>query len=272
MYFLFRSRLRFSSSKITPVLSVSEAHDRIVYSVREGSAVSSDSSLWSFRDPNHCHVWMLAWNYPRAQSCGCCSLVPTRQAFAEGQWAALVVPLDRASCKSGGGGAVWAGETVVLTLWCFYRPLAPYHWLLWSPSSRSRRSCWRQSPAKLLRVREAEKLRNAPHRRMQTGWARRSRGYIQTQTQVSSALFRALSPGTAAAACWEPARSAHRVLSTRSWSHAWCTFIKEKASRVFSSPVRRSLLLLEANWVLAWFCHCRSSPWCTCCSYFRDTS
>ncbi|NWT90805.1 SNX19 protein, partial [Lanius ludovicianus] len=35
-----KSRLRFSSSKITPVLSVSEAHDRIVYSIREGSAVS----------------------------------------------------------------------------------------------------------------------------------------------------------------------------------------------------------------------------------------
>uniref|UniRef100_A0A8C9UDD3 Sorting nexin-19 n=1 Tax=Serinus canaria TaxID=9135 RepID=A0A8C9UDD3_SERCA len=37
-----KSRLRFSSSKITPVLSVSEAHDRIVYSIREGNAVSSD--------------------------------------------------------------------------------------------------------------------------------------------------------------------------------------------------------------------------------------
>ncbi|NXG64180.1 SNX19 protein, partial [Hemiprocne comata] len=40
-----KSRLRFSSSKITPVLSVSEAHDRIVYSVREGSAVSGTLSL-----------------------------------------------------------------------------------------------------------------------------------------------------------------------------------------------------------------------------------
>ncbi|NWX48771.1 SNX19 protein, partial [Steatornis caripensis] len=40
-----RSRLRFSSSKIAPVLSVSEAHDRIVYSVREGSAVSGTLSL-----------------------------------------------------------------------------------------------------------------------------------------------------------------------------------------------------------------------------------
>ncbi|XP_041336484.1 sorting nexin-19 isoform X3 [Pyrgilauda ruficollis] len=40
-----RSRLRFSSSKITPVLSVSEAHDRIVYSVREGNAVSGTLSL-----------------------------------------------------------------------------------------------------------------------------------------------------------------------------------------------------------------------------------
>ncbi|NWV84476.1 SNX19 protein, partial [Dasyornis broadbenti] len=40
-----KSRLRFSSSKITPVLSVSEAHDRIVYSVREGGAVSGSLSL-----------------------------------------------------------------------------------------------------------------------------------------------------------------------------------------------------------------------------------
>ncbi|NXW64740.1 SNX19 protein, partial [Eurystomus gularis] len=40
-----KSRLRFSSSKITPVLSVSEAHDRIVYSIREGSAVSGTLSL-----------------------------------------------------------------------------------------------------------------------------------------------------------------------------------------------------------------------------------
>uniref|UniRef100_A0A8C5TKV5 Sorting nexin-19 n=1 Tax=Malurus cyaneus samueli TaxID=2593467 RepID=A0A8C5TKV5_9PASS len=39
-----KSRLRFSSSKITPVLSVSEAHDRIVYSIREGS-VSGTLSL-----------------------------------------------------------------------------------------------------------------------------------------------------------------------------------------------------------------------------------
>ncbi|KAM9269275.1 sorting nexin-19 [Morus bassanus] len=42
-----KSRLRFSSSKIAPVLSVSEAHDRIVYSVREGSAVSGTLSLAS---------------------------------------------------------------------------------------------------------------------------------------------------------------------------------------------------------------------------------
>ncbi|XP_063273734.1 sorting nexin-19 [Prinia subflava] len=40
-----KSRLRFSSSKITPVLSASEAHDRIVYSIREGSAVSGSLSL-----------------------------------------------------------------------------------------------------------------------------------------------------------------------------------------------------------------------------------
>ncbi|NXR40149.1 SNX19 protein, partial [Zosterops hypoxanthus] len=40
-----KSRLRFSSSKITPVLSASEAHDRIVYSIREGTAVSGSLSL-----------------------------------------------------------------------------------------------------------------------------------------------------------------------------------------------------------------------------------
>ncbi|NXI61972.1 SNX19 protein, partial [Anseranas semipalmata] len=40
-----KSRLRFPSSKITPVLSVSEAHDRIVYSVRESSTVSGTMSL-----------------------------------------------------------------------------------------------------------------------------------------------------------------------------------------------------------------------------------
>ncbi|NXJ90026.1 SNX19 protein, partial [Corythaixoides concolor] len=40
-----KSRLRFSSSKIAPVLSVSEAHDRIVYSIREGGAVSGTLSL-----------------------------------------------------------------------------------------------------------------------------------------------------------------------------------------------------------------------------------
>ncbi|NWS57127.1 SNX19 protein, partial [Chunga burmeisteri] len=40
-----KSRLRFSSSKIAPVLSASEAHDRIVYSVREGGAVSGTLSL-----------------------------------------------------------------------------------------------------------------------------------------------------------------------------------------------------------------------------------
>ncbi|KGL97902.1 Sorting nexin-19, partial [Charadrius vociferus] len=40
-----KSRLRFSSSKIAPVLSASEAHDRIVYSVREGTAVSGTLSL-----------------------------------------------------------------------------------------------------------------------------------------------------------------------------------------------------------------------------------
>ncbi|KAF1636159.1 Sorting nexin-19, partial [Eudyptes filholi] len=40
-----KSRLRFSSSKIAPVLSVSEAHDSIVYSIREGNAVSGTLSL-----------------------------------------------------------------------------------------------------------------------------------------------------------------------------------------------------------------------------------
>ncbi|XP_014807325.1 PREDICTED: sorting nexin-19-like isoform X2 [Calidris pugnax] len=40
-----KSRLRFSSSKIAPVLNVNEAHDRIVYSVREGTAVSGALSL-----------------------------------------------------------------------------------------------------------------------------------------------------------------------------------------------------------------------------------
>ncbi|XP_010227091.1 PREDICTED: sorting nexin-19 [Tinamus guttatus] len=40
-----KSRLRFPSSKITPVLSAGEAHDRIVYGLREGSAVSGSLSL-----------------------------------------------------------------------------------------------------------------------------------------------------------------------------------------------------------------------------------
>ncbi|NXX83352.1 SNX19 protein, partial [Urocolius indicus] len=40
-----KSRLRFSSSKIAPVLNANEAHDRIVYSVREGSTVSGTLSL-----------------------------------------------------------------------------------------------------------------------------------------------------------------------------------------------------------------------------------
>ncbi|XP_010177758.1 PREDICTED: sorting nexin-19, partial [Mesitornis unicolor] len=40
-----KSRLRFSSSKIAPVLSASETQDRIVYSIREGSAVSGTLSL-----------------------------------------------------------------------------------------------------------------------------------------------------------------------------------------------------------------------------------
>ncbi|NXD11042.1 SNX19 protein, partial [Nothocercus nigrocapillus] len=40
-----KSRLRFPSSKITPVLSTGEAHDRIVYALREGSAVSGSLSL-----------------------------------------------------------------------------------------------------------------------------------------------------------------------------------------------------------------------------------
>ncbi|XP_053943059.1 sorting nexin-19 isoform X2 [Cuculus canorus] len=40
-----KSRLRFSSSKIAPVLNVNEAHDRIVYSIREGSTGSGTLSL-----------------------------------------------------------------------------------------------------------------------------------------------------------------------------------------------------------------------------------
>ncbi|NWX87793.1 SNX19 protein, partial [Nothoprocta pentlandii] len=40
-----KSRLRFPSSKITPVLSTGEAHDRILYALREGSAVSGSLSL-----------------------------------------------------------------------------------------------------------------------------------------------------------------------------------------------------------------------------------
>ncbi|NXI99073.1 SNX19 protein, partial [Psophia crepitans] len=40
-----KSRLRFSSSKIAPVLSASEAHDRIIYSIREGGAVPGTLSL-----------------------------------------------------------------------------------------------------------------------------------------------------------------------------------------------------------------------------------
>ncbi|NXT19423.1 SNX19 protein, partial [Syrrhaptes paradoxus] len=40
-----KSRLRFSSSKIAPVLSASEVHDRIVYSIREGNAVPGTLTL-----------------------------------------------------------------------------------------------------------------------------------------------------------------------------------------------------------------------------------
>uniref|UniRef100_A0A8B9QGR2 Sorting nexin-19 n=1 Tax=Apteryx owenii TaxID=8824 RepID=A0A8B9QGR2_APTOW len=40
-----KSRLRFPSSKITPVLSAGEVHDRILYSLREGSTVSGTLSL-----------------------------------------------------------------------------------------------------------------------------------------------------------------------------------------------------------------------------------
>ncbi|XP_072774221.1 sorting nexin-19 isoform X2 [Taeniopygia guttata] len=49
-----KSRLRFSSSKITPVLSGSEAHDRIVYSIREGNA--TPRQLW-LTWPWTCFVW-----------------------------------------------------------------------------------------------------------------------------------------------------------------------------------------------------------------------
>ncbi|XP_050777517.1 sorting nexin-19 isoform X1 [Gopherus flavomarginatus] len=40
-----KPRLRFSSSKIAPVLSVAEAHERILYGLREGSTVSDALSL-----------------------------------------------------------------------------------------------------------------------------------------------------------------------------------------------------------------------------------
>nr|XP_006122350.1 sorting nexin-19 [Pelodiscus sinensis] len=40
-----KPRLRFPSSKIAPVLSVAEAHERILYGLREGSAVSGAGSL-----------------------------------------------------------------------------------------------------------------------------------------------------------------------------------------------------------------------------------
>lgn len=81
MALLFRSRLRFSSSKITPVLSVSEAHDRIVYSIREGNAVSSDPLIiLSQPQPLPC-LGLITIH----QGCGCCSLASTCQLLAEGQ-------------------------------------------------------------------------------------------------------------------------------------------------------------------------------------------
>lgn len=76
MSLLFRSRLRFSSSKITPVLSASEVHDRIVYSIREGSAVSSDPSCYPFMSPVvalfECWLGIIDVH----EGCGCCSLFP----------------------------------------------------------------------------------------------------------------------------------------------------------------------------------------------------
>lgn len=84
MSVFFRSRLRFSSSKIAPVLSASEVHDRIVYSIREGSAVSSDPSCNPFMSPvialfggwlgiRHVH-----------EGCGCCSLFPHARSVQKG--------------------------------------------------------------------------------------------------------------------------------------------------------------------------------------------
>jgi len=68
---LCRSRLRFSSSKIAPVLSASEAHDRIVYSIREGSAVSSDpSSMIQIIALFGCWFGIIRVH----GCCGCCSL------------------------------------------------------------------------------------------------------------------------------------------------------------------------------------------------------
>lgn len=39
--FCTRSRLRFSSSKIAPALNITEAHEKILYCLREGSVVRS---------------------------------------------------------------------------------------------------------------------------------------------------------------------------------------------------------------------------------------
>lgn len=175
MALLFRSRLRFSSSKITPVLSGSEAHDRIVYSVREGSAVSSHPLVIPSQ-PQSLPCWGMI-NIP--QGCGCCSLVATCQLSAEGQ----LCPFNSLGANQE-VGAVWALQTpgsVALSHFC--RCLAPCHWLLWNPSSRSRRSCWKQSPAKLL------KARKTLCRKKWMGWAQWSREHIQTLTQVSSALL-----------------------------------------------------------------------------------
>lgn len=218
MALLFRSRLRFSSSKITPVLSGSEAHDRIVYSVREGSAVSSHHLVIPSQ-PQSLPCWGMI-NIP--QGCGCCSLVATCQLSAEGQ----LCPFNSLGANQE-VGAVWALQTpgsVALSHFC--RCLAPCHWLLWNPSSRSRRSCWKQSPAKLL------KARKTLCRKKWMGWAQWSREHIQTLTQVSSALLLVLeflSLDTTAAPT--SAGSAWKVF--RTCSPACYILIEGKANEVF---------------------------------------
>lgn len=64
--FCFRSRLRFSSSKIAPALSIAEAQDRILYSLQESSAVRAQTqrttriTIWGF-DPADIVCRKLLW-------------------------------------------------------------------------------------------------------------------------------------------------------------------------------------------------------------------